>query len=160
VRHFLFLLLFTGSLMGKAAAQQVDSIFFNLYTDSLKKGSLHFNYINVDGKLSNGNYRPLDTTQIILHCSAGTLKGNVLQLADDDTASCVTITATLIQNPLIKKQVIIYVKQHMVTPVLPAEEELKERWQQKRRKNKALIARACSLHFLGIFQEFGKANIC
>ena len=38
-------------------AQQVDSIFLNLYTDSLKKGQ--HNYINVDGKLSNGKWMPL-----------------------------------------------------------------------------------------------------
>ena len=40
--------------------QKVDSIYFHLYTDSLKKG--FFNYINVDGKMSDGNWQPLDST--------------------------------------------------------------------------------------------------
>ena len=38
-------------------SQKIDSISFHLYTDSLKKGQ--HNYINVDGKLSNGQWQPL-----------------------------------------------------------------------------------------------------
>ncbi len=41
-------------------AQNIDSIYFHLYTDSLKK-EVH-NYINVDGLLQNGRYLPLDTS--------------------------------------------------------------------------------------------------
>jgi len=43
-------------------AQKVDSIYFNLYTDSLKKGQ--HNYINMDGKLSNGRWMPLTAKKL------------------------------------------------------------------------------------------------
>ncbi|MBA3674977.1 MAG: hypothetical protein H0W75_08510, partial [Chitinophagaceae bacterium] len=59
-----------------AWAQRIDSIFVNLYTDSLKKGT--YNYINVDGLLSNGRYVPLDSTQIIFWASVGKFSGNDL----------------------------------------------------------------------------------
>ena len=36
------------------SAQNLDSIFFNLYTDSLKKGT--YNYINVDGQFTDGAF--------------------------------------------------------------------------------------------------------
>ena len=45
-----------------ANAQKVDSIFFHLYTDSLKKGT--HNYINVDGKLSNSRWHPFTEKEI------------------------------------------------------------------------------------------------
>ncbi|MEO6720710.1 MAG: hypothetical protein ABIN67_10090, partial [Ferruginibacter sp.] len=62
----LFLLIISGSIV---KAQKIDSIYVNLYTDSLKKGT--YNYINVDGRLSNGSYLPLDSSQIIFKASAG-----------------------------------------------------------------------------------------
>ena len=49
-------------------AQKVDSIYFNLYTDSLKKDQ--HNYINVDGKLSNGRWMPLSAKEIEFSCSS------------------------------------------------------------------------------------------
>jgi hypothetical protein len=52
MRTFL-LLTFLISLTTLTKAQKVDSIFFHPYTDSLKKGT--YNYINVDGKLSDGH---------------------------------------------------------------------------------------------------------
>ena len=54
---------------GMVSAQKVDSIYFNLYTDSLKKG--FYNYINIDGKLSNGTWQPLDSTQVLFLSDAG-----------------------------------------------------------------------------------------
>ena len=57
-------------------AQKVDSLFFNLYTDSLKIGT--YNYINVDGKLSNGSWLPLDSMQVIFTSSTGKMTGNIL----------------------------------------------------------------------------------
>ena len=55
-----------------ASAQKVDSIYFHLYTDSLKKG--FYNYINVDGKLSDGSWTPLDSTEILFTSDAGFFK--------------------------------------------------------------------------------------
>ena len=54
---FLILVIGVCTLSICARAQKVDSIYFNLYTDSLKK-QVH-NYINVDGKFSNGSWLPL-----------------------------------------------------------------------------------------------------
>lgn len=125
------LLLLCGSFGFRAAAQQVDSIYFNLYTDSLKKGSLHFNYINLDGKLSNGSYIPLDTTHVKLATTAGVLKGNVLQLDSNETAAFVVITATLRSNPLVQKQTRIYIKKVYNDELLKNEGELIEGWRRK-----------------------------
>ncbi len=56
----LLLLLF---MAGKCVtAQKIDSIYFHLYTDSLKKG--FYNYINVDGKTSDGKWMPLSSNEI------------------------------------------------------------------------------------------------
>ena len=49
-------------------SQKIDSISFHLYTDSLKKGQ--HNYINVDGKLSNGHWQPLTSKEIQFSSSA------------------------------------------------------------------------------------------
>ena len=49
-------------------AQKVDSIYFHLYTDSLKKGT--YNYINVDGKLSDGTWKPLTAKDILFSSSS------------------------------------------------------------------------------------------
>ena len=38
-------------------AQKVQEIYLHLYTDSLKKGT--YNYINIDGKMTDGSWMPL-----------------------------------------------------------------------------------------------------
>ncbi|HEX6915571.1 MAG TPA: hypothetical protein VF145_10040 [Chitinophagaceae bacterium] len=116
-----------------AKAQQVDSIYFNLYTDSLKKGALHFNYINVDGLLSDGRYIPLDTTQVRFTSSAGIMRGNVLQLDSTLKNEYVTITATLIARPAITKQVRIYIKKYIPGEMLKSEAELVEGWKKQKK---------------------------
>ncbi len=78
-------------------AQKIDSIYFNLYTDSLKKGT--YNYINVIGKLSNGNFRPMDSTQLIFTSSYGKFYGNSLWLPFESTVEKVDITVKARQNP-------------------------------------------------------------
>ena len=55
MKKFLLLILLSISAVS-LFAQKVDSIFFHLYTDSLKKGQ--YNYINIDGKLSDGRWMP------------------------------------------------------------------------------------------------------
>jgi len=63
-------ILFSGIVLAfGASAQKVDSIYFHLYTDSLKKG--FFNYINVDGKLTNGEWTPLDSSEVLFLSDAG-----------------------------------------------------------------------------------------
>ena len=78
-------------------AQQVDSIYFNLYTDSLKKGT--YNYINIEGKLSDGRIRPLDSTQVSFNSSYGKFSGNSLWIPFEATAEKVTITVISRKNP-------------------------------------------------------------
>jgi hypothetical protein len=75
IRQLLVMLLLISGSMA-AHAQQVDSIYFHLYTDSLKKG-VH-NYINVDGKLSNGHWLPLTNKEIEFSSSTGKFEGNSL----------------------------------------------------------------------------------
>ena len=91
-----------------AKAQKVEHIYVNLYTDSLKKGT--FNYINIDGQLSNGKYLPLDSTDLIFWSSAGKFSGNSLWIERDFTADKVTVKVTLRSNPALFKEFIIYVK--------------------------------------------------
>jgi hypothetical protein len=119
---------------GKASAQKVDSIYFNLYTDSLKKGSLHYNYINVDGKLNNRSWLPLDSTQVIFTSSTGKMTGNVLTLDSAEKAPFVVITATLRSNPTVKKEVKVYIKKILNDELLKSEEELIGGWQKNNRK--------------------------
>ena len=98
-------------------AQQVDSIFFNLYTDSLKKGT--YNYINVDGKLSNGHWMPLTAKEISFTASAGRFEGNSLFIDTDAAIEKVIVKAMLKANPAIYKETSICIKK------LPDNEHLK-----------------------------------
>jgi hypothetical protein len=100
---FLFLLSFSF-----AKAQKIDSIYVHLYTDSLKKGT--YNYINIDGKLSNGRYLPLDSTEIIFSSSDGKFYGNSLYLPDDFPKEKVHIKAVLRSNPSMYKEFDLYIK--------------------------------------------------
>ena len=106
MKTVLFFVLITFSTFAKA--QKIDSIYVHLYTDSLKKGT--YNYINIDGKLSNGRYLPLDTTDIIFSASDGKFYGNSLYLSPDFPGEKVSIKAVLKSNPAIFKQFDIYIK--------------------------------------------------
>ena len=102
----LLLLVTTASKVGRA--QQVDSIFFHLYTDSLKKG-VH-NYINVDGKLSNGHWLPLTNKEIDFTSTAGRFIGNSLVLDTAFKGEKVKVKAVLKSNSTIWKEIDIYLK--------------------------------------------------
>src|SRR6478609_4011937 len=108
LRPLLLLLLITSaSLVGRA--QQVDSIFFHLYTDSLKKGQ--HNYINVDGKLSNGRWLPLTSKDIQFSCSSATFEGNELIIPDNFKDEKVTIKAVLKTDPATWIERTVWIKQ-------------------------------------------------
>jgi len=102
-------------------AQKVDSIFFHLYTDSLKKGQ--HNYINVDGKLSNGNWLPLTGKEIIFSCPSAKFEGNELIIPENFTEEKVVVTATLKSKPAISIQKTIWIKQKP-DPELPKKDEI------------------------------------
>ncbi|MEO6733873.1 MAG: hypothetical protein ABIN01_21795 [Ferruginibacter sp.] len=108
MKHFILVLFIFSFGAAKARAQKIDSIYVNLYTDSLKKGT--FNYINIDGLLSNGNYLPLDSSDILFSASAGEFSGNSLWIEPHFKDEKVTIKATLRKNPSLFKQFDIYIK--------------------------------------------------
>lgn len=110
----LIILILTGNF---SKAQKIDSIFVNLYTDSLKKGT--YNYINIDGRLSNGRYLPLDNNDLTFTASAGEFKGNSLWIDKDFKQKKVSIKVVLKNNPSLHKEFDIYIKQ------LPDNEKLK-----------------------------------
>ncbi len=112
------LLLIISLLTGNfAKAQKIDSIYVNLYTDSLKKGT--YNYINIDGRLSNGSFLPLDNNDLTFTTSAGEFKGNSLWINKDFKQNKVSIKVILKSNPSLHKEFDIYIKQ------LPDNEKLK-----------------------------------
>ena len=116
-----------------AKAQKIDKIFVNLYTDSLKKGT--YNYINVDGQLSNGKYIPLDSTHIIFGTSDGKFYGNSLWIDKDFKNEKVYIKAILKENPQISKEFTIYIKQKPDDEKLKTAEEILKENKSKKKKN-------------------------
>lgn len=118
-------------------AQEVESIHVNLYTDSLKKGT--YNYINIDGLLTNGHYLPLDTTSLIFTCSAGEFYGNSLWIDKNFTPEKVSVKVVLKKKPELTKSFDIYVKQKPDDEKLKTTEEILNelRNQQKSKKGKS-----------------------
>jgi hypothetical protein len=132
MKKLLILLLFTGATLA-SSAQKVESIYFNLYTDSLKKG--FYNYINVDGKLSDGTWRPMDSTYIQLISNGGKFRGNDLFIDSSYQGETVTVKACLRSNPAIWKEVTIYIRKRGFTEPLKNENELFEEMKSKRKKS-------------------------
>ncbi|MEP7111252.1 MAG: hypothetical protein ABI760_24870 [Ferruginibacter sp.] len=106
MKNFILFLLVSSANI--ARAQKIDSIYVNLYTDSLKKGT--FNYINIDGLLSNGRYLPLDSADLIFSASAGKFSGNSLWIDNDFKDDKVNIKVILRSKPALFKQFDIYIK--------------------------------------------------
>ena len=104
----LFLIIFLAVLSNTATAQKVDSIYVHLYTDSLKKGV--YNYINIDGKLANGRFVPLDTADVTFTSSGGTFYGNSLWVEPGFNKTNITIKAVLKSNPAVFKEFTLYIK--------------------------------------------------
>lgn len=122
-RKFIYSLILLAGCVAKSQAQlSVDSIYFHLYTDSLKKGV--YNYINVDGKLKNGQWRPLTGKEITFSATAGKFDGNSLILDTGFKAETVTVKAVLKENPAIWKEVTIYIKKVETVERLKTEEEV------------------------------------
>lgn len=118
---YTFLVLF---LTMHALGQQIDSIYFHLYTDSLKKGQ--HNYINVDGKLPNGKWLPLTDKEISLSCPEASFEGNELVIPVDFQLLKVTIKAVLKKNTAIQIERTVWIKQ-LPDPALPTEQDRLER---------------------------------
>ncbi|MDQ2753477.1 MAG: hypothetical protein M3R72_10695 [Bacteroidota bacterium] len=127
---FVFIAFFTV----KTNAQKIDSLYFHLYTDSLKKGV--YNYINVDGLLSNGHYLPLDTTQLIFTSSNGKWIGNNLIFEPSFSREFVTVTAQLKSNRSLQKTVVIYMKKKPDDEKLKTESEIMNEIKSGRKRKK------------------------
>ena len=102
-------------------AQKTESIEFHLYTDSLKKGT--HNYINVDGKLSNGSWRPLTSKEINFTSTYGTFEGNELILPMETSVEKLKVKAELKSDPAIWKEITIWIKKKP-DERLPTKEEI------------------------------------
>ena len=128
------LLLFTLSV-SIVKAQQIDSIYVHLYTDSLKKGT--YNYINIDGRLTNGNYLPLDESQLTFTASSGEFKGNSLWIDNNFKYDKVHIKIVLKTNPSQYKEFDMYVKQKPDNEKLKTVEEILNEGKQPNKKGKS-----------------------
>ena len=121
-KYLLIVFLFAFSA---SKAQKIESIYVNLYTDSLKKGT--YNYINIDGRLSNGKYIPLDSTQLIFSCSYGKFYGNSLLIDRDCKEEKVDIKVTLKKDPSLHKEFVMYIKKKEDGKLPTMEEVLKKK---------------------------------
>ena len=115
-------------------AQKIDSISFHLYTDSLKKGT--HNYINVDGKTSDGKWKPLTAKDITFTASYGTFEGNELILPAEPAVEKLSIKAVLRSNPALWKEITIWVKKKPDDELLPTTDEILKNKSQKNGKSK------------------------
>jgi len=87
----------------------LESIRFNHYADSLKRG-IRF-YLNVEGSFSSGKIYPLDTAAVKFTASAGKLLGQDLLLNTNDATRTITVTATNKNDPSMSISSTIPVKQ-------------------------------------------------
>lgn len=120
-----------------AKAQKIDSLFFNLYTDSLKKG-VH-NYINVDGKLTNGQWLPLTDKEVLFSASAGIFEGNSLVIDTAFKGEKITVKVILKSNPAISKETVIFIKKYNVPERLKTVEEIMRQPPRKSKSNQKNI---------------------
>src|SRR5688500_11957868 len=133
LKQILLLLLITAAgTVGRA--QKVDSIYFHLYTDSLKKGT--HNYINVDGKLSNGQWMPMTSKDILFSSSACKFSGNELIVPADFATEKVTVKAVLKTNPSVWIEKTIWIKKKPDGELPTQEEVLREYRKKPNRKSR------------------------
>jgi hypothetical protein len=107
LKNIISIILFIAAFK-TADAQKLDSLYFNLYTDSLKKGT--FNYINVDGRYSDGRYQPLTAKELIFTCDAGKFEGNSLFLDASIKLEKVVVKVSLKTDPAVTRERTIFIK--------------------------------------------------
>lgn len=104
-----FIIVILSLLLTATHAQKLEKLYVNLYTDSLKRGTL--NYINIDGLFSNGKFLPLDTVHLKYETSVGAFEGNKLWLPDSITVKDVHIRVHAKQNPQLEARFVVGIKQ-------------------------------------------------
>jgi len=129
---FLFIILILGAFLSNA--QKIDSISFHLYTDSLKKGT--HNYINIDGKTSDGKWKPLTAKDISFTTSYGTFEGTELVLPDNPGVEKLTIKAVLKSDPKLWKEITIWIKKKPDDELLPTNDDVLKNKPSKTGKSK------------------------
>lgn len=119
-----------------ASAQKIDSIYFHLYTDSLKKG--FYNYINVDGKTADGRWLPLTAEEIIF----STADDSTLRFTNNDlfidsayTRETVTVKAVLKSNPRVWKEVTIHIRKRGFDEPLMTNEQVLQEYRKPKKKS-------------------------
>jgi hypothetical protein len=128
---FLSIILILSAFLSNA--QKIDSISFHLYTDSLKKGT--HNYINVDGKTSDGKWMPLTAKDITFTTSYGTFEGTELVLPDNPTVEKISIKAILKTNTKLWKEITIWIKKKSDDEMLPTTDDVLKNKSQKNGKS-------------------------
>lgn len=136
MRKFLFILSLI-TITQSVSAQKVDSIYFHLYTDSLKKG--FYNYINIDGKMSDGSWTPLTTKELTLTANTGRFQGNDLFIDSSYTGETVWVKAILKSNPAIWKEVTIYIRKRGFDEPLKSSDDIINEMRSKGKKPKQRI---------------------
>ena len=115
-------------------SQKIDNIYFHLYTDSLKKGQ--HNYINVDGKLSNGQWMPLTTKEIEFSSSACKFQGNELIIPSDFAEEKIKIKASLKNDSSVSKEITVWIKKLPDPESLPSVDQILKNDPPKKKKKK------------------------
>ena len=133
MRKLLILVLFVTAYQF-TSAQKVESISFNLYTDSLKKG--FYNYISVDGKFSDGKWLPLDSTQVVFTANTGFFKGNDIFIDSSYKGDSIIVKAVLKQDPKIWKETVIYIRKRGFDEPLKTNDEVFEEIRSNNKKKK------------------------
>ena len=129
---FLSIVLILSAFLSNA--QKIDSISFHLYTDSLKKGT--HNYINIDGKTSDGKWKPLTAKEVTFTSNYGTFEGNELILPDNPTVEKLTIKAILKSDPKLWKEITVWIKKKPDDELLPTNDEILKNKSSKTGKSK------------------------
>lgn len=114
--------------------QQLDSIFFNLYTDSLKKGT--YNYINVEGRFNDGSFLPLGDKELKFSATGGKFSRNSLFIDSTFSEDKVKVRVELIKNPRLWQETVIYIKKHEENERLPTVDEILNGQKGKGRKQR------------------------
>lgn len=130
MKKLVFIILFFAALSSRG--QQIDSVYVNLYTDSLKKGT--YNYINVDGLLKTGSYMPLDTNYVIFKSSHGKFYGNSLWIDRDINVAKVDIRLILKKDNKVIKDFEMFIKTREDEALKTEEQVLAEMKEQRKRK--------------------------
>lgn len=109
----------------------VESLRFNLYTDSLKRDNPF--YLNVEGRFSSGRVYPLDTGMVAFRKEGGgSLEGNVVTVTrDEPEVHSIKVFAWLKLDPALKDSAMIPVKILPDPSTLPTEQQLLDQWKKK-----------------------------